>query len=244
MRDLVDILGVKFVRLSRGEILSQVEGSIDSNGKMFVVTANPEIVMHAKDHPDYMRTVSNADMVIADGIGVIIGSKILNTPLPERVAGFDLLTELLKRGNEKNWRVFFLGAKDEVLQEAVGNVKKDYPNLVIAGSHHGYFKDDDTKVADLVREAQADMVFVALGFPRQEKWIEAYMPSFDKGLFMGVGGSFDVLAGHVQRAPEIWQKLNLEWLYRLLKQPSRWKRMLTLPMFILEVVKEKNRRKR
>ncbi|MEW8970506.1 MAG: WecB/TagA/CpsF family glycosyltransferase [Mesobacillus sp.] len=244
MRDLVDILGVKFVKLSRGEILSAVEGSIDSNGKMFVVTANPEIVMHAKDHADYMRTVSNADMVIADGIGVIIGSKILNTPLPERVAGFDLLTELLKRGNEKNWRVFFLGAKDEVLQEAVRNVRKDYPNLVIAGSHHGYFKDDDTKVADLVREAQADMVFVALGFPRQENWIETYMPTFDKGLFMGVGGSFDVLAGHVQRAPEIWQKLNLEWLYRLLKQPSRWKRMLALPLFIVEVVKEKNRRKR
>jgi N-acetylglucosaminyldiphosphoundecaprenol N-acetyl-beta-D-mannosaminyltransferase len=239
----IDILGVKFANLTRGDILSIIEKNIDSSRKTFVVTANPEIVMHAKNHPDYMETVSKSDMVIADGIGVIIGSKILKTPLPERVAGFDLLTELLRRGNEKNWRVFFLGAKDEVLQEAVGNVKNDYPNLIVAGSHHGYFRDEDTSVAEMVKASGADLVFVALGFPRQEKWIETYMPSFDKGLFMGVGGSFDVLAGHVQRAPEIWQKLNLEWFYRLMKQPSRWKRMLALPLFIVEVVMEKSKRK-
>lgn len=243
MFQLVEIFGVKFANLRREEVISRIKGNIENKKKQFVVTANPEIVMHAKNNPDYLETVSKADMVIADGIGVIIGSKILDTPLPERVAGFDLMTELLRIGNEKKWRVFFLGAKEEVLNLAVKNVQAQYPQLVVAGSHHGYFKDADTSVAEEVRAAEADMIFVALGFPRQEKWIEQYMLQFEKGLFMGVGGSFDVLAGVVQRAPVFWQKLNLEWLYRLLKQPSRWRRMLVLPLFIVEVVKEKSRRK-
>ncbi|MED3622522.1 WecB/TagA/CpsF family glycosyltransferase [Neobacillus thermocopriae] len=238
-RKKINILNILFDYVTKGRLLQILTKRIEENKKTFLVTANPEIVMHANTDPEYLKIVNGADYVIADGIGVIIGSKIIENPLPERIPGFDLMQDLLKIGNEKGWSAYFLGAKKEVIEKAILNIKDNYPNLEIAGYHDGYFDWNENKIPEEIKQSKPDMVFVALGFPRQEKFIAENIPQFEKGLFIGVGGSFDVIAGAVKRAPVIWQKLNLEWLYRLIKQPSRWRRMLALPAFIIRMFKMK-----
>lgn len=237
----VNILNVMFDSLTKESLLNVLTKRVEEEKKTFLVTANPEIVMHAKENPEYMNIVQNADYVIADGIGVIIGSKVIGQQLPERIPGFELLQELLKIGNDSKWSVYFLGAKREVVEKAVENVRMQHPDLRIAGYHDGYFDLDSTHIQEEIRKTKPDLIFVALGVPRQEKFIYSNLPSFEKGLFIGVGGSFDVLAGTVKRAPVIWQKLNLEWMYRLIKQPSRWRRMLALPVFMIHMIKERLR---
>lgn len=239
----INIFNVNFEKATKRDILNTLEERINQGQKTFLVTANPEIVMYAKQDQEYREIVSKADFVIADGYGVVLGSKILGDPVPERIPGFDLMMDLLKTADQKQWSAYFLGAKNEVIEKAVAKVTRDYPNLQIAGWHDGYFQDS----ADIRREigqAKPDLIFAALGFPKQEKWICENLPHFEKGLFIGVGGSFDVLAGTVKRAPLIWQKMNLEWLYRLLQQPSRWKRMLVLPLFVIQVIFEKTKMKK
>lgn len=233
----VEILGVQFDYITKSELVAALANRIQKSEKTFVVTANPEIVMHAKNSPSYKRIVEQSTYTIADGIGVIYGAKILKKSLPERVPGYEIMVELLELGNKEGLSAYFLGASQEVIEALQENVKKRYPNLIIAGAHNGYFKSEDPEILEDVKKANADMVFVAIGYPRQEEWIHQHMEQFEKGLFMGVGGSFDVIAGKVKRAPVIWQKLNLEWFYRLLKQPSRFKRMLVLPQFLIEVFK-------
>ena len=237
MTEKVDVLGLQFNYVTKKELVESLSNRIADNEKTFVVTANPEIVMHAKENPNYKKTVEQATYIIADGIGVIYGARLLNQSLPERIPGYELMVELLQIGNKEKLKVYFLGATQEVIDALQVNVEKQFPNLIIAGTRNGYFEQDDTTVYEDIKNSNPDLVFVALGFPRQEEWIHQHIDSFEKGLFMGVGGSFDVLANKVKRAPLIWQKLNLEWLYRLLKQPSRWKRMLVLPQFLLEVLK-------
>ncbi|MED4204493.1 WecB/TagA/CpsF family glycosyltransferase [Neobacillus mesonae] len=235
----VSILGIDFINKPFHEVIDILTDSLDNKRKSFVVTANPEIAMYAHEHPDYKSIVQSADMVVPDGIGIVIASKILNTSIQERVAGFDLMVRLLELGNEKKWRIYLLGGKEETNKKAVANIASRYPQLQIVGSHHGFFDLKDGKVTDEINAGNPDIVFVALGFPRQEEWIVQNLPHFSKGLFIGVGGSIDVLAGEVKRAPLFWRKLNLEWFYRLVMQPTRWKRMLALPRFLVEVFKIK-----
>jgi N-acetylglucosaminyldiphosphoundecaprenol N-acetyl-beta-D-mannosaminyltransferase len=237
--DRVNVLNVDFISTTKSSLVNILKDRIDKEQQTFIVTANPEIVMHAYKDEAYRSIVNQADYVIADGIGVVIASRLLGNPLPERIAGYDLLLELLKLGNKKKWSVYFLGAKKNVIEKAVENIKADYPGLNVTGWHDGYFDWNSNNIAEEISKYKPDLVFVALGFPKQEVWISENLPKFQKGLFMGVGGSFDVIAGEVKRAPLIWQKMNLEWLYRLLKQPSRWKRMLVLPLFMLKIVKAK-----
>ncbi|KRG15924.1 acetylglucosaminyldiphospho-UDP acetyl-beta-D-mannosaminyltransferase [Virgibacillus soli] len=244
MLNKVDILGVEFDYTTQQEILSILQEKIKRNKKAFIVTANPEIVMYANKDPQYMHTLQFANHIIADGIGVILGSKIVRKPLPERIAGFDLMVELLSIANQERLRVFFLGAKEQTLEQMIPKIKRDYPKLVIAGYHHGFFKGQEHKVNEMVKEAKADLVFVALGFPKQEEWIQKNLDSFEKGIFMGIGGSFDILAGTMKRAPAFWRKLNLEWLHRLIQQPSRWKRMLVLPIFVKKMFQYRRKRLR
>lgn len=234
-RKKIEILNMDFDEITKIGLISKLENRIVENNKTFLVTANPEIVMYANSDNEYQKIISDANYVIADGYGVILGSKIIGKPLPERIAGFDLMCDLLNLGNQKGWSVYFLGAKKEVVEKAVAKVKSDYSNLKIAGYHDGYF-NDSTEIINNIKQMKPDLVFVALGFPRQEKWIYESLKVVDKGLFIGVGGSFDVLAGTVKRAPLFWQKLNLEWLYRLVQQPSRWRRMLVLPQFVWNVI--------
>ncbi|UOR11652.1 WecB/TagA/CpsF family glycosyltransferase [Halobacillus amylolyticus] len=233
----VEIKGIPFIKATNQQLLNDyLYPAIDAKEKKFIVTANPEIVMAAEEEYFYKKILKQADYVIADGIGVVIGSRLMREPLPERIAGYDLMQQLLEKANQDQLRCYFLGSKQEILDKAVAKVKVNFPDLVIAGSHHGYFDINDPSIAEAIEKAQPDFIFVGLGFPNQEKWIHRYSNQFSHGMFMGVGGSFDGLAGHVKRAPKIWQKLNVEWLYRLIKQPSRWKRMLQLPRFIWHIL--------
>lgn len=234
----IDILDIPFTCTTQLDFIKQLELDLNKPQPTFIVTANPEIVMFAKKTPSFSNLLKKADYITADGIGIIKASKKLNTPLPERVTGYDILCDLLVLANKKNFSVYFLGAKEDTLDLAVKNVGENYPNLKIAGSHHGYFDINDEKIITNIKNTNPDFIFVALGFPRQEEWIAQAKDEIGKGIFIGVGGSFDVLAGTVKRAPVFWQKLHLEWFYRLLKQPSRFKRMLAIPKFMLAINKE------
>ncbi len=241
-KKFVSILGVKFIHTDLDGMVAILADHVQKNEQAFVVTANPEIVLHAEQDPEYKNCIDQADYVTADGIGVVKAAGLLGTPLPGRVTGFDMFMKLLQLADEKSLSIYLLGAQEDVLKKASKNIGKQFPNVKIVGSHHGFFDWDDDQIPNEIKATKPDFVFVALGLPRQEKWIAQNINKFDKGVFMGIGGSFDVLAGTVQRAPEIWQKLNVEWLYRLVKQPSRWRRMLALPKFALKVVGQKVKR--
>lgn len=234
--NIVKVENVDFHNYSFTEYMDLFMERIRKNEKTFVVTANPEIVIHANKDQKYFEALKKADFITPDGIGIVIASKILKQPLKERVSGFDLMGKLLEKAEENQLKVYLLGAKETTLEKAYQNILKKHPNIHIVGKHHGYFDIEDESIADEIARLNPDLIFVALGFPKQEYWIERYIDRFEKGLFMGVGGSFDIWAGEAKRAPEIWIKLNIEWMYRLLNQPSRLKRMLALPMFLLKVL--------
>lgn len=235
----VIVMDIAFVNKTKNHFLQQdIYPRLEQKEKTFVVTANPEIVMGTREDAAVKKIVQKADYIVPDGIGIIMAANMLKTPLQERIAGYDLTLDLLAYADKNGLSCYFLGASEEVNQKAVKKVKEDYPNLQIAGHHHGFFELDDRDFAQKIASTKPDIIFVAVGFPKQEKWIEAYKDIFDHGLFIGVGGTFDGLAGEIKRAPKIWIKLNLEWLYRLLQQPKkRFKRTLKLFEFMWIIMK-------
>ncbi|MFD1451556.1 WecB/TagA/CpsF family glycosyltransferase [Oceanobacillus sojae] len=240
-RRSVTVMDIDFVNKTQYQFLVEdIFPALQRKEKKFIVTANPEIVMKAQEDSSFKKVIQEADYTVPDGIGIILAAKMLKTPLQERIAGFDLTLDLLNYADEYELSCYFLGAKEDVNEKAVKRVESDYPNIHIAGRHNGYFDFDDRKLAEEIAATSPDIVLVAAGFPKQEKWIAAYKDLFNHGLFMGVGGTFDVLAGEVKRAPKMWVKLNLEWFYRLLKQPrTRLKRTLKLFGFMWDIIKNK-----
>ncbi|MFD2044506.1 WecB/TagA/CpsF family glycosyltransferase [Ornithinibacillus salinisoli] len=236
----VSIMDISFINTTKDKLLNEhLYPKLNNGEKCFIVTANPEIVIKTKEKPNYKKIVQSADIVVPDGVGIVIASKHKKQPIHKRIPGFDLMLDLLYYANEEQLSVYFLGAQDDINEKAVKEVKKRFPNVKIAGYHHGFFKGLEAEIAKEVQNANADLVFVALGSPQQEQWIYNNINQFSKGLFMGVGGSFDVLSGESKRAPKTWIKLNLEWLYRLLKQPFRWKRILKVLEFMLRIFLKK-----
>jgi N-acetylglucosaminyldiphosphoundecaprenol N-acetyl-beta-D-mannosaminyltransferase len=235
----VKILGIPFVNTTRTEFVQTLDEHLIKQEKVFAVTANPEIVMKAIEDRAFKQAIDKASYITADGIGVVKAAQLLNQPLPERVTGYDTMIDLLKLAEQKQYGIYLLGGQQETLDKAVSNIKGTYPTIKIVGQHNGFFNWEDNAVQEEIAAKKPDLIFVALGVPRQENWISQNLSRFEKGVFIGVGGSFDVIAGTVERAPEYWQKANLEWFYRLIKQPSRWKRMLALPRFGLKIMKVK-----
>ncbi|MFY3791593.1 WecB/TagA/CpsF family glycosyltransferase [Ureibacillus sp. MALMAid1270] len=233
----VTIMDVPFLHTTQEDFVALLEKRIENKEKTFVITANPEVVMKANEDQELMNITKQATYICADGIGIVKAAKMLGNPLPGRVTGYDTMIRLLEVGNEKRYKIFLIGAQKETIEKTVENIHATYPQVDIVGYQDGYFDWNQNNIAERISELKPDLVFVALGVPRQEKWISQNIGKFDFGVFMGVGGSFDVIAGTVKRAPKIWQKLNLEWLYRLLRQPSRFGRMLVLPKFALKVRK-------
>lgn len=244
MLNTVEIMGVPFVNTDMDELVGHLDERLSRSEKTFLVTANPEIMMHAERDSKYLHILKNSDFVIPDGIGILIGAKILGTPIRQRLAGYDLVLELLRLCAEQQYSVYFLGSKPSVIEEAAKRVKASYPALAVAGSHHGYVDMDDESIIREIQSTEPDVILVGLGFPKQERWIERYQAFLNKGLLIGVGGSFDGLAGKTKRAPHVWRKLNVEWLYRLIQHPSRWRRMLVLPLFMIRVIKTRILRKK
>jgi len=240
--DQVTIMGIPFINTYKEAFVQLLDKRIQNKEKTFVVTANPEIVMQAQEDTSFMNHIQQADYVTADGIGIVKASEMLGEPLPDRITGYDTMMNLLSIANDKHYKIYMLGAKKETLDKAVKRVESEFPYAEIVGSHDGYFDWENNDIAEQMEETKPDIVFVALGAPKQEKWIAENIGRFPHGVFMGIGGSFDVLAGTVKRAPKFWQNLNLEWLYRLLKQPSRWRRYLAMPRFVIKIMKMKSKR--
>ena len=228
----VEVLGVGFDNMTMEEALAEGLRLMETDGAHYVVTPNPEIVEVCRQDPDAMEAVSNAALVIADGIGVVYGAKILGTPLKGRIPGIEFAQCLMEKMAENGKSLFLFGAKPGVAEEAARRLQEKYKGLKIAGTHDGYFNDDET-VIRAIRESGADVVFVCLGAPKQEKWMYKNGEATGAHLLLGLGGCLDVFSGTVQRAPKIFQKLGMEWFYRLIKNPSRAGRMMKLPLFLV-----------
>ncbi len=234
----VEILGAGVDALTMEEAVERVANFVAAGGVHRVMTLNPELLYRAQFDRRLLEIIRRADLVTADGVGIVWAAAVAKRPVPERVTGIDLLLRLADKAAALGWRVFLLGAAPGVAEEAARVLCRRYPGLVIAGTHHGYFPERDSPaVAEAVRRARTDLLFVALGAPRQELWLEEYLQAAGAAVGMGVGGSFDVLAGRARRAPAWVRRLCLEWLYRLVREPSRWRRQLVLPLFAWLVVR-------
>jgi N-acetylglucosaminyldiphosphoundecaprenol N-acetyl-beta-D-mannosaminyltransferase len=243
--DKVNVLGVNFDNKSFNQFQNKFIGRINNHQSTLVVTANPEIVMAANENPEFMKLLGyDADYITADGIGIIKAAKILETPLKERVTGYDLFSWLMTLANDRGLRVYLIGAKPTVIHAIQAKIAREYQDIQLVGAQDGYFNEDLELVAYQIERTEPDLVFAALGSPRQEQLLALLRKNLLPALMMGVGGSFDVFSGEVKRAPQFWQKVHLEWFYRLLKNPTRCKRMLVLPKFILNVYQEKRNKKR
>ena len=232
-RDLVKILGYGVDSFTFDEA---VEYAYSHHGQ--IVTINPEMISEARKNKDFSEIVEHADLVVPDGIGVEIGLKILGHKV-RRIPGIELGRALIVKFSDENKTVAFVGAKPEVVESAVKMLRTDIQNLNVVYFHDGYFKDANI-IMDSLYQAKPDLVLVALGSPKQEFFIAEMKTRLPNSTFIGLGGSFDVWAGYVERAPEIYQNLGLEWLYRTIKEPKRFKRIFpTLPLFILSVLKER-----
>ncbi len=238
MDEKVIIMDVPINKVTMEEASDQVVGYLLGNGQHTVFTPNPEIIMDAQEDPELMRILKEADLVVADGIGVVLASKILKVKnLPERVGGFDLMQQVLNKIKDKEIKVYFLGSKPGVAKIAAQNMRRTYPGLKIVGTRDGYFgAEDEQEIIDEIKGLEVDLLMAGLGAPRQEKWIDEHIEELGIKVGVGVGGSLDVMAGTVKRAPEMYQKLGLEWFYRLVTNPKRAKRMLNLPIFGAKVI--------
>ena len=230
----INILGVGFDNVTMAEALVRGRELLDSAGCHYVVTPNPEIVEACLADPAAMAAVNGADLVLPDGIGVIYGAKMLKTPLKERVPGIEFGAAMIEYCAENKKPVYFLGGKPGVAEQAAEKLKGQHNGLIVAGTHDGYFSDDAAAAA-LIRESGADMALVCLGAPKQERFMASYAAATGARLLLGLGGALDVFAGVAQRAPGFYVNHNLEWFYRLLRNPSRIGRMMKLPLFLLHV---------
>lgn len=235
MIERVNILGARVFKVTMNDASDIAMGLLESEGKKVIYTPNSEIILYASRDDEFMERLNSADLLIPDGIGVVYGAKILRRPLPERVAGFDLLKNIFPRMAEKGMSVYLLGAKPGIAEKAGEKLKEAYPGLKIAGWHDGYFKDDK-EVIDDINSKKPDLLLVCLGFPKQENRIYLNRDKLDVKAMIGAGGCLDVFSGETERAPEFYCNHGIEWLYRLKKEPWRFMRMTALPVFALKVM--------
>lgn len=254
--DKFDILGVKVNNLNMDQACQKIFSFIDSNkGSSMVVTPNAEMIMRARDNKELADILNNAELSLPDGAGVLLASHLLQIDIKERVSGFDLMVELLSNNFKKDYSVYFLGGRPGIAEKMVERLRKE-PKKILPGSkifsdkvkifgfQHGYLdKELKTSLIDEINDKRPDILFVGMGAPLQEKFLEENMDDLEIKVGITVGGSFDVLAGELKRAPDWMQKAGLEWLFRLFQEPARFKRMLALPHFallaILKSVKNK-----
>jgi len=236
----IDVLGVGFDNVTMEEALARGRGLLEAEGVHYVVTPNPEIVESCRIDAEAMAAVNGADLVLPDGIGVIYGARMLKTPLKERVPGIEFGTAMLEYCAGAGKTVFLLGAKPGVAERAAENLKARFAGLNVVGTKDGYFRDD-AAAAEAIRASSADMALVCLGAPKQEKFMKIYGAATGAKLLLGLGGSLDVFAGVAQRAPDFYVRHNLEWFYRLIKNPQRAGRMMKLPLFLIHVAAKKKR---
>lgn len=234
----IDVMGVQFDNVTMDEALLKAKQLLDRPGASYVVTPNAEIVYEAMADESLTALLNGADLVLPDGAGVVLGSRILKTPLKEKVAGVDFADRLLGVLAENGGRVYLLGSKPGVAELAAEKMRGKHPGLVVCGLADGYFREEGP-VIEKINAAEADVLFVCLGAPKQERFMKAHQEELNVHLMIGLGGSLDSFAGTVKRAPRWMIACSLEWLYRLIREPWRFKRMLRLPKFIWAVVRRR-----
>lgn len=241
MSNCVNILGITFSKLSLKETVDLIDSKVSecSNKIFHIITVNPEIAVQIQEDPELKKISLESDLITPDGVGIVLASRLKRNPIPERVTGYDLFLESLKVGDQKGWSFYLLGSDEEVNRKASEYVMENHPNVKIAGRHHGYFKkEEDNEIIKDIRNSKPDILIVALGSPLADKWIYRHKNELNANVVFGVGGSLDVITGKVKRTPEIWKRLNLEWLHRRITQPSRKKRQKKLKIFAYRVFVE------
>jgi bacterial polymer biosynthesis proteins, WecB/TagA/CpsF family len=232
----VDILDVNVASLTMDEAVAAVEKYMDENTGALIATANAEMIMMANKDALLKQILNEADLVVPDGAGTVWAAHHLGAAMPERVAGYDLAQHLLARAPKKGKKVFFFGSAPGVGEKAKLKAEREYPGIEIVGVRDGYFsKAQEKEIIEQIRSAKPDLLLAALGVPRQEKWLKEHLAELAVPVAIGVGGTLDVMAGVMKRAPLWMQKAKLEWLFRGLLQPKRIGRLLALPRFVLKV---------
>ncbi|MBM7577886.1 WecB/TagA/CpsF family glycosyltransferase [Jeotgalibacillus terrae] len=230
-------LGVDVSPLNYDELISALYKRLEEQQNSFIVAINPEKIMKARQDEELRTLLNRADFQIPDGIGVILASKLKGGSINSRVTGIDMMMRICEESVKRNKSVFLFGAKPGIAEEAQASLERLYPGIRVAGTLNGYEKDPDV-IRQTINDAKPDILFVAMGSPAQEYFIVNNMSELHPHIFQGVGGSFDVLSGRIKRAPQAFQRLGLEWFYRLLKEPKRIKRQLILPKFLISVLKK------
>ena len=245
VRNRIAVLNVLIDVVTMKEAVRRVEQFIDEQKPHLVVTPNAEVIMMANEDKRLAQIINNADLVVPDGAGVVWAARYNGDVMPERVAGYDLVQNLLSVGANRKYRIYMLGGAPGIVEKAKNEAEERYPGVQIVGTRHGFFtKSDEPEIVSTIKACRPDILFVALGVPRQEKWLSEYRDQIAAPVAIGVGGTFDVMAGTVRRAPLWMQESNLEWLYRLISEPKRAIRMLALPRFVVRVIINKNKRKK
>ena len=233
MNGEVEVVGIKIDNVNMDEAAALMEEFLETDRCSKVFTPNSEILLTAVRDREFESVLSSGHLVVPDGIGVVIASRFYGTPLKERVAGFDLMMRLMDIADSRGKSVYLLGGREGVAEEAAIKLTESYSSLRIAGTRNGYFEEDsENDIVNEINNSKADILLAALGAPKQEKFIYKHSDNLKVKIAMGVGGSLDVLAGKVKRAPEFYQKAGLEWFYRLVKEPRRIIRVLRIPKFI------------
>ena len=236
-RKLVKILGCNVDSFTKEQAIEYI---YEHRGN--VLTINPEMIRNAKNNNEFLSLINETSLTIPDGIGVQIGLKILGYDV-KRIAAIEFGETLISKFSNPNEKIAFIGAKKDVVELAVSRLKEKFPEMNVAYVHDGYFENDEQIISE-VTDAAPSLILVALGSPKQEFFIEKLKNRLNSAVMIGLGGSFDVWSGKLKRAPKIYQKLGLEWLYRTIKEPKRLKRIVpTLPIFVVEVIKERLLRK-
>lgn len=236
----INVLGVKFSDINDHELDEILRSNMTGSNNFKIITPNPEIVMRAKKDKKLIELINSAGLVLKDGVGIVIAQKIAGIEGEGRQTGFDTLKKILSIADERALDIYIVGAKQETLDQAIQNIKKDYKNLNVVGSHNGYFELNSPQEQEILKDIEnkkPHLVVSAMGFPKQEYFISKLDGL--TSMSIGVGGSLDVISGNLKRAPKWVQKIGMEWFYRLLKEPSRIKRQLVIPHFLIKVVTNK-----
>ena len=231
-------LGVNVITLNYDEIIEDIKKRMEEGLTSTIIAVNPEKVITASKDEQIKTLINDATYQIPDGVGILMASRLKGGGIQSRVTGVDMMDRLLKFASDEGKKVFMYGAKEEVVATAKAKIEEKYPSIQITGYSNGYTKDQDELVRK-INESGAEIIFVALGSPRQELWIRDHMKDLNVKVYQGVGGSFDVFAGNVKRAPSFFRKAGLEWFYRLITDPKRFKRQLALPKFLFKIITKK-----
>ncbi len=243
--DFTNFFGLKFYSGNLNNLLDYLQTRLREGKKTHIVTMNPEIFMRARRDPEYQRVVKEAELIVVDGWWLAYAIRWISGKSVERIAGIQLAQELLKCCESSGISVFLLGSKNNVVSKACEKLKGEYPNLSIAGYHHGYFTDEETKkVVEEIKASGARVLLVGMGAPKQELFIAKNKQELPCVIMIGVGGSFEVFCGDKKLAPASWQKAKLEWLYRAIQDPTRWARLVKfVPAFVWLILVTKLRGK-